>query len=267
MSSVLPEENTYENKKHRQLVEIAYKWVLKNTSCGVAFKELYTLANGEYPDVIGFGSGGHSVLVEVKVSRADFLKDQKKMFRKNPEMGMGRQRFYLCPTGLIKQEELPAGWGLVYVNDALKARCVYSPYKGNIGEHHNGFTQNIRAEHGLMYSVLRRLEIRNLVDQIYVPTPAMVEQSRREEESRKVFEKIEAERAARVKEILDRKGIALHELTNEKNKIDNEKASLQELSDACLIANYINSDSGRRDIKKAFKKVFGKNKKNKKVIA
>jgi len=38
---------------HKDLIPIAYKWVLKRGSCGVAFKELNTHAsNGEYPDVL-----------------------------------------------------------------------------------------------------------------------------------------------------------------------------------------------------------------------
>ena len=85
---------------HSELVEIAYKWVLKNAHCGVAFKELVTTAM-ETPDVIGFGGHRYSVLIECKASRADFLKDKKKPFRANPEIGMGKLRYYCCPKGLF----------------------------------------------------------------------------------------------------------------------------------------------------------------------
>ncbi len=158
---------------HRELVEIAYKWVLKNASCGVAFKELYTGSTDEIPDVIGFGSWGHSVLVEVKVSRSDFLCDKNKSFRKNPQLGMGTRRYYCCPSGLIKKEDLPEGWGLVYVNPKGKAVCVHRPTKPNpefegsmVWYNHE---KNMRAEHGLMYSALRRLHIRGLIKEIYTP--------------------------------------------------------------------------------------------------
>ncbi len=153
---------------HNKLVESAYRWVLKNSSCGVAFKELNTTAcNGEYPDVIGFGAWGHSVLIECKTSRADFHADKKKHFRQYPNLGMGTQRFYCCPKGLLKVEDLPKGWGLIYVNERFKAICVYTPYKGNIGERHDGFEKNTKAEHGLMYSALRRLHLRGRIDEIY----------------------------------------------------------------------------------------------------
>ena len=46
-----------------------------------------------------------------------FLADRSKPHRLNPEMGMGKYRYYICPTGLIKPEELPEKWGLIYVSE------------------------------------------------------------------------------------------------------------------------------------------------------
>lgn len=160
---------------HREVVEIAYRWVLNNAKCGVAFKELYSSAsNGEYPDVIGFNSWGHSVLVEVKISRSDFLSDKNKSFRKNPEQGMGTHRYYCCPKGMIKKEELPTGWGLIYIDEKKKARLAYEHLIVHTAE--NGYVhkekfkhqKNIHAEHCLMYSALRRLHIRGRIDEIYI---------------------------------------------------------------------------------------------------
>lgn len=132
----------------------------------MALKELSSL-NDERPDVIGFGCSGHSVLIEVKISRSDFLADRKKFFRIYPDRGMGSQRFYCCPTGLIKIQDLPTGWGLIYVNEKGKAKCIHSPYKGNIGEKLEGMPKNIEAEHGIMYSALRRLHLRGRIEEIY----------------------------------------------------------------------------------------------------
>jgi len=152
--------------EHRDLIEVAYKWVLKSTSCGVAFKELVT-CNAETPDVIGFGHDGHSVLIECKVSRSDFYADRKKPFRINPDLGMGTQRFYCCPVGIISFEELPNKWGLLEVGGDLKIKIVTKTYKGNIGER-KGFVKNIHAENAIMYSALRRLS--NRIDEIYEKT-------------------------------------------------------------------------------------------------
>ncbi len=195
---VIPEQKPKkEQSMHSKLVDVAYRWVLKNASCGVAFKEFNSGAcNGEYPDVIGFGSGGHSILIEVKTSRSDFLSDRKKSFRINPELGMGKWRFYCCPTDLVKQSELPTNWGLIYVDNKNKVRCVYNPMKdfgdwvppqrdGNKYGYYTkdcSFKKNDTAEHGLMYSALRRLFLRGRIDEIYEQLAVKREESRQANE-------------------------------------------------------------------------------------
>ena len=156
---------------HDDLVRSAYRWVLKATSCGMAIRELSSAAtNGEYPDVIGFGAG-MSVLVECKTSRADFMADKKKPFRQFPELGMGKYRFYCCPTGLLTVEDLPEMWGLIYIDQKGKYLTIFNPYNGNRSEYSNiwsgGFNPNIHAEQGVMYSVLRRLHKLGAIEAIY----------------------------------------------------------------------------------------------------
>jgi hypothetical protein len=70
----------------------------------------------EIPDILGFKSWGYSYLVEVKVSKSDFLSDGDKRHRKIPSLGMGHVRYYLVPAGLISAEEVPSGWGLLTYN-------------------------------------------------------------------------------------------------------------------------------------------------------
>jgi hypothetical protein len=125
--------------------------------------------NSEFPDVIGFGSWGWSVVIECKVSRSDFFSDQNKLFRKERQEGMGSERFYCCPTGLIKKEELPTAWGLIYVNDKNRATKVYDPWKAPAGSRLPPCLKNLLAEHTLMYSALRRLHLRNRIEEIYLP--------------------------------------------------------------------------------------------------
>lgn len=156
---------------HKDLVNISHKWVLNNASCGVAFKELSCAGSNEIPDVIGFGGWEHSVLIECKVSRSDFLSDKNKSFRKDPKLGMGTQRLYCCPTGLIKINELPEGWGLIYVNEKGKALLQHSasipcPEYPNSRRHYK-HERNVQAERGIMYSALRRLHIRGRIEEIY----------------------------------------------------------------------------------------------------
>lgn len=151
---------------HSQLVEISYKWLLKNGGVGVAFKELKSMA-GEIPDVIGFDSSV-SIVIEVKVSRSDFLSDAKKPHRVK---GMGNWRFYCCPKGLIRREELPEKWGLIYVNEKGIAKIEYdcrvkqvpNEYCGGLRwtfAPENRFEADTKEERRVMYSALRRLFVK-----------------------------------------------------------------------------------------------------------
>lgn len=78
---------------------------------------------GECPDAFAWG-GSSTQLIEVKVSRSDFLSDKKKMWRNNPAYGIGRYRSYLCPTDLIKPEELSERWGLLYADEKGKIKEI-----------------------------------------------------------------------------------------------------------------------------------------------
>lgn len=128
-----------ENKsEHDLLCEKAGRW-LKSINCyAVIIDPWCTPMVKERPDAIGW-LDGLSFLVEVKTSRADFLSDKKKPFRQS--RGMGDWRFYMCPEGLIKPEELPEGWGLIWVkNDRITEKfnfpsnCSYHLDKPFIGD-------------------------------------------------------------------------------------------------------------------------------------
>ena len=108
---------------HNDLCKIAVKWLKRPNSAGgpgclVAVSEVAGGWSGEIPDAIGFcqswGCEGATV-IEVKVSRSDFLADKKKPHRQ-ADQGMGAWRYYMAPEGLISVEELPAGWGLIEIN-------------------------------------------------------------------------------------------------------------------------------------------------------
>lgn len=70
----------------------------------------------EQADACGVGvirDRAHCCVVEVKVSRADFLADFKKEHRE-ADFGDGvTERFYLLPRGLVGRGEVPDPWGLV----------------------------------------------------------------------------------------------------------------------------------------------------------
>lgn len=107
------------DNKHRALCLLAAKWLRKNKLnapvCPYVAVELVTAAK-ETPDVFGWNYWA-TVLIEVKVSRSDFLADAKKWVRQFPQKGMGAFRYYCCPECLITEEDLPENWGLLWSNE------------------------------------------------------------------------------------------------------------------------------------------------------
>jgi hypothetical protein len=155
---------------HAKLVKHAEAWLLNTKGCAFVFTELVTYV-GETPDAIGFRDMGVSMLVECKVSRSDFMADINKHHRKEPAAGMGSYRFYMCPEGLLKPEDLPPRWGLVYVYEGGRKRQIVGP-KGNIlyspnCEAYQFPEKNSMGETMMMMSALRRLHIRGLLKTIY----------------------------------------------------------------------------------------------------
>lgn len=113
---------------HREGCEIAARFLHKNMNCGAVFIEPNPTTNSESPDAIGFRPDNCSVLMEVKVSRGDFLSDRKKPHRMDPALGMGDWRFYVCPEGVIKVEDLPAKWGLFYFTPRKSLKPIHVPH-------------------------------------------------------------------------------------------------------------------------------------------
>jgi hypothetical protein len=136
---------------HAQLVEKAVCW-LRRYRCGVVLSE-QACVSGEMPDAIGWKRACHSVVVECKVTRSDFLADRAKSFRLKPEQGVGCERFYLVPAGLIRHEELPQGWGLLEHN---RGKIEVAHLSGKNLRSATGF----RYEMNLLLASLRRVEVR-----------------------------------------------------------------------------------------------------------
>jgi hypothetical protein len=133
---------------HNQLVRRIAAWFKARHQSSIIMAEFVTSAQ-EIPDVLAMQSGAHSVLVECKVSRSDFLSDKDKFFRRQEDYGMGDKRYYAAPSGMIKPEELPEGWGLLDVD-------IYRVHETVEPKHKEG---NKRRECLMLMSALRRLEI------------------------------------------------------------------------------------------------------------
>jgi hypothetical protein len=139
---------------HSELIVKAAKWLKRHTensfipNCSFILTEFVAITHtGETPDILGFSSN-RSVMIEVKVNRSDFLNDSKKVFRNYDDFGMGQQKFYCCPEGLIEQNEIPDNWGLLY----WTGKKIEIIKNGNIQE------CNLQAERTMLLSVIRRLK-------------------------------------------------------------------------------------------------------------
>ena len=99
---------------------------------------------------MGLGAWNETSVIEVKTSHADFKADQKKWARSDDAMNRGMQagnyRWYLCPEGVIKKEELPDKWGLLYW-DGKRIYPVTPPTK---------FENTSYADMQVLTSILKR---------------------------------------------------------------------------------------------------------------
>lgn len=116
------------NMTHDEIADWCAKRI-RSMGYKFSFSNMTSVMHGEQPDVFGLSAFGESVLVEVKVSRTDFLADQKKPWRRNG-FGMGDHRVYLTPKGLLKPEEIPYGWMLWEVHG--KTKPILKVIKGQV---------------------------------------------------------------------------------------------------------------------------------------
>lgn len=137
---------------HKQLVQRVTHWLRFSKKCNVVAAELSTQC-AETPDAIGWHGSGYSILVECKMSRADFHADKNKRFRHFEDEGMGDERFFAAPPGILKEEDIPDGWGLIVVH-AYRLEVVKTPTLKKT---------NKRSEVKMLMSILRRLEISTAV--------------------------------------------------------------------------------------------------------
>ncbi len=149
---------------HKELCELTAKNYFKNSD--VVLWEYKAVCTSEEPDVLVY-KGERTSLFEIKVSRSDFLADKKKICRKIhknehgtnfiskefpykkydlKELGqLGRWRYFVCPTGLIKPEEV-GHWGLIWFENG----------RFRIKKDSNTFRRNIQREMNLLVHALRK---------------------------------------------------------------------------------------------------------------
>ena len=145
---------------HEKLCAKGVSW-LKRNGFGVAAVNVWGAGSRERVDCIGFRQQC-SVVIEVKVSRSDFLADKRKPERLHG--GVGTYRFYLVPTGLLTVTDIPQGWGLIECTQRA-VRLIHGP-KGNYWPSYENAQDSdwkefahapcLDAERSLLYSIARK---------------------------------------------------------------------------------------------------------------
>ncbi len=139
---------------HSALVELAVHWLRAKYGCGIVLSE-QACCTGEIPDVIGWKRRCRSVLIECKVSRADFLADRNKPWRLDAAGALGCERFYMAPAELISAAELPPGWGLLECRGRKVDISVACSKRKSLRT-----PEGLLNEMNLLLASLRRVEIR-----------------------------------------------------------------------------------------------------------
>lgn len=116
---------------HDDLVERAAQWLANTRKCSPVFTEQMTLA--ESPDAIGWTWHG-SILIECKVSIEDFAADERKVFRVDGYLGVGRLRYYMVPVEMANSDAFLGRfdrsfgwrrqWGLLACHHETKRQIV-----------------------------------------------------------------------------------------------------------------------------------------------
>jgi hypothetical protein len=134
---------------HADLISSASTWLRISRRHPVVLSDVRTVATSEQPDVIAWKNSGFSTVVECKFSRSDFRRDAKKFFRREEEAGMGYERYFYAPAGVIRLPELPSGWGLLEPDARGRVLLVVKS---------SAFMRrNERAERSLLVNAVRRV--------------------------------------------------------------------------------------------------------------
>lgn len=146
----------HQKLSHKALCDKASTWA-KNNGNPVVFNELVCACH-ENADVLAFNASD-STMIEVKYSRSDFLKDKTKWFRKLRAETCGNYKYYYCVEGVIRPEEIPDYWGLIYYYPkSRKSRIKLKAKK---------VPANKDWERAYLYSALRRVfEMNEIVSQV-----------------------------------------------------------------------------------------------------
>lgn len=118
-----------EGDVHKHLKKLALYWLKSVVTDVVAnevdFKNAYSVA-----DAVGCNLKRKEVrVIEVKATKGDFLRDKKLFGEKTSYFLHAHYSYIMCPTGIIQPDELPHGYGLIWVDEYDNLTVEKKPIK------------------------------------------------------------------------------------------------------------------------------------------
>jgi len=120
LRAMLVDRHNLDSKDKRKRNEWALFFELRNGT-GRKKKAIRKLDPHRYIDAFAINlwpSKNHRrIAYEIKISRADFLKELKSPDKRQWALEMSNQFYFVAPQGIIKNDELPDGCGLLEASD------------------------------------------------------------------------------------------------------------------------------------------------------
>lgn len=118
-----------EGSTHKHLKKLALYWlkplVVDLVANEVEFSNAYSIA-----DCVGLNLKRKEVrVIEVKATKGDFIRDKKLFGEKTSYFYHAHYSYIMCPLEVIQPEEIPHGYGLLWVDEYDNISVIKKPIK------------------------------------------------------------------------------------------------------------------------------------------
>lgn len=132
-----------EGEVHKHLKEVAINWLKTKVTDLIAtevdFKNAYSIA-----DAVGINLKRREVrVIECKATKGDFIRDTKLGGSKTSYCLHSHYAYIMCPVNVLGINEIPPGYGLLYVDEYDNVEMVKKPVK-NTGRLKTMFDTTLR---------------------------------------------------------------------------------------------------------------------------
>lgn len=118
-----------EGKVHKHLKDVAIRWLKFKVTDLVANEVKFWNAKS-VADAVGINLKRKEVrIIECKSSYNDFKRDDKLFKEKSSYYNHAHYSYIMCPTNIIPADELPYGYGLLYVDEYDNVEVIKNPIK------------------------------------------------------------------------------------------------------------------------------------------